>query len=165
MHDFPILYEDNDLLVIDKPYGVVVNRARTVKDLTIQDWMEKKLGIAGWELQINKKKEIVPSLLQREGQGELEKKPSPDDFYSRTGVVHRLDKETSGCLILAKDPVAFVKLQTAFKDHQVKKTYIALIHDKLVPEKGEVNAPIGRLPWNREQFWYRSRWQGSTDKI
>lgn len=128
LHDFPILYEDADLLVIDKPSGVVVNRAESVKGATVADWMDEKFHIAQYAPVVGN-----------------------EDFISRSGVVHRLDKETSGCLILAKNPVAFEKLQVAFKERAVKKTYIALVHGN-VPEQGEINAPVDRLPWNRERF-------------
>src|SRR5690606_37749976 len=73
-------------------------------------------------------------------------------FWERQGVVHRLDKETSGVLLLAKKPEVFVELLRAFREREVKKTYFALVHG--VPEvlQGQINAPIGRLPWNRLRF-------------
>ena len=73
------------------------------------------------------------------------------DFCSRAGIVHRIDKETSGILLIAKTPTAFAELQRQFKDHEVKKTYLALVHGN-VAQEGEINAPVGRLPWNRERF-------------
>lgn len=131
--DINILYQDTDLLVMDKPAGVITNRADTVKEETIQDWVEIKF-------------KIQPPV------GEPEYKIENEDFYNRSGIVHRLDKETSGCLIIAKTPDSFHKLQEAFKNHQVEKEYIALIKGKLVPKEGEIKAPIGRLPWNRQRF-------------
>jgi len=73
------------------------------------------------------------------------------EFINRGGVVHRLDKETSGILLLAKNPEAFIELQRQFKEREVKKVYQALAHGK-VPQEGEINVPVGRLPWNRKQF-------------
>lgn len=128
--DIPILFEDADLLVIDKPYGLVVNRADSVKDATLQDWAETRIKINEYKI----------------------KNEDNADFWQRNGVVHRLDKETSGCLILAKNPESFIYLQQAFKNRLVKKTYQALVHGKIVSRVGAVNAPIGRLPWNREKF-------------
>jgi 23S rRNA pseudouridine1911/1915/1917 synthase len=126
-----IIYEDNDILVVDKPAGMTVNRAETTKgEVTVQDWMERKFGIKNQESKIE----------------------NESDFYNRGGVVHRLDKETSGVLILAKNPVAFFELQRQFKERIVKKVYIALVHGKLVPGEGEIKVPVGRLPWNRTQF-------------
>lgn len=124
----PILFEDDYLLVIDKPAGVVVNRAESVKEATVADWTQDKLTANSSQL------------IDRES-----------DFYKRSGVVHRLDKETSGCLIIAKTPEAFTKLQLVFKERKVKKTYMALVHGK-IPQSGEINAPVDRLPWNRERF-------------
>jgi 23S rRNA pseudouridine1911/1915/1917 synthase len=75
-----------------------------------------------------------------------------DTFYQRAGIVHRLDKETSGILLTAKSPEAFENLQKQFKERKIKKTYIAFVHGKVEPGNGEINVPVGRLPWNRKRF-------------
>ncbi len=122
-----ILYEDPSLLVLNKPAGITVNKSDTTKgEDTIQDWVEEYLK--------------VPEGNQF------------DTFYQRAGIVHRLDKETSGILLVAKTPEAFVDLQRQFKERLVKKTYLALAHGKITPETGEINVPVGRLPWNRKRF-------------
>lgn len=140
--DIPILYEDDDLLVVNKPAGIVVNRADTTKnEITVQDWAEEKYNIL----------DNPDSKKENKKFGEEGWDPKLD-FFSRGGVVHRLDKETSGALILAKNPEAFVKLQKQFHDRTVKKTYRALAHGIITPEKGEINVPVGRLPWNRNRF-------------
>ncbi len=126
--DLPILYEDSSLIVINKPAHLVVNRAESVKGETVQDWMERK----STNLQIYKS--------------------TNEDFVNRAGIVHRIDKETSGCLIIAKNPMAFTELQRQFKEREVKKTYMALVHGRMSPAEGEIRAPVGRLPWNRERF-------------
>lgn len=128
--NIPILYEDDSLLVINKPPGIVVNNAESVKGETVQDWALSHLGLAG---------EVSPEAV-------------PDDFYARAGIVHRIDKETSGCLLIAKTPEVFLELQRQFKEREVSKTYLAIVHGKLVPPEGEIRAPVGRLPWNRERF-------------
>jgi len=125
-----ILYEDQSLLVINKPPGVVVNRAESVKEETIQDWAELKVNSN--QLKVTNEDERT--------------------FVERAGIVHRIDKETSGCLLIAKNPHVFVALQRQFKERRIKKTYLAIVHGKLVPEEGEIRAPVGRLPWNRERF-------------
>lgn len=112
-----IIFEDNDLLVINKPSGLTVNRSETTKGDTLQDWLEEKYKFD----------------------------------VERSGIVHRLDKETSGILIIAKNTPAFENLQTQFKERVVKKTYIALVHGKISSD-GEVRVPVGRLPWNRKRF-------------
>ncbi len=124
----PILYEDKILLVVDKPAGVVVTRAESVKGEIVQDWAENYLKTYVGNFQTEN-----------------------SDFVRRGGVVHRLDKETSGCLIIAKNGTSFAKLQIAFKNRLVKKTYIALVHRGLFG-RGEIKAPVARLPWNRERF-------------
>lgn len=130
--DVPILFEDASFLAIDKPVGVVVNRAESVKGETIQDWMDAR----------------YPTLFVHHS-GEM---PEETAFIDRSGVVHRIDKETSGILLLAKTIPAFVELQRQFKERIIHKTYMAIVHGELVPATGEVRAPVGRLPWNKERF-------------
>jgi len=139
-----ILYQDEDLLVIDKPVGMVVNRAESVKGETVQDWVEKNTFLT-------RDNEPASTRIQR-GEHRTEDGTEEDkEFLSRAGIVHRIDKETSGILLIAKHPASFRELQRQFKEREVKKTYCALIHGN-VPEEGEIRAPIDRLPWNREQF-------------
>jgi 23S rRNA pseudouridine1911/1915/1917 synthase len=127
-----IVFEDSQILVLDKPAGMVVNRAETTAENTVQDWVERKLKIKNKKLKIGENTDFY--------------------FYRRDGVVHRLDKETSGLLLVAKTPEAFENLQAQFKERKVKKRYLALVHGKVEPEVGEIRAPVGRLPWNRERF-------------
>lgn len=126
-----IIFEDEDLLIINKQAGITVNRSETTKDDTVQDWSEGYLGIAR--------------------DGKLSEEPGAD-FYNRGGIVHRLDKETSGVLVLAKTPEAFAAIQGQFKERVVLKKYLALAHGIVTPASGEIKAPVGRLPWNRTQF-------------
>lgn len=119
-----IIFEDNHILVLDKPSGWIVNEADTTKNTpVIQTW-----------LRMNFDYEIVGS---RE---------------ERSGIVHRLDKETSGVLLVAKTQDSFRKLQKQFKERVVEKTYTALVRGKVEPKVGDTRAPVGRLPWNRERF-------------
>lgn len=116
-----IIYEDDDLLIINKPSGLVVNKADTTRELTLQDYLLDYLKI----------KDL--------GIGD------------RAGIVHRLDKDTSGVLLIAKTETAFISLQSQFKDRSIQKEYTALVHD-ITPEKGVINAPIERNPFNRQRF-------------
>lgn len=120
-----ILFENDDLLVINKPSGVTVNRSDTTNGDTLQDLIEK-------EFEINTDEE--------------------PEFIDRSGIVHRLDKETSGAIIVARNSSAFRALQAQFKERTTDKEYIALAHGKITPHEGEINAPVGRLPWNRKRF-------------
>lgn len=127
MNDIKTIFEDDYLIVLDKPSGITVNRSETTKGDTVQDWLEEKLKFQSLEFD------------------------KETDFFKRAGIVHRIDKETSGILLVAKTPEAFENLQKQFKERVVKKTYIALAHGKLTGE-GEINIPVGRLPWNRTRF-------------
>ena len=122
-----ILFENDDYMVLDKQAGITVNRSdTTAKETTLQDLIEK-------EEKINKN-------------------DGDEEFKSRSGIVHRLDKETSGVLVVAKNSSVFRNLQAQFKERKVDKSYIALVHGKISPSKGEISAPVGRLPWNRKRF-------------
>lgn len=126
-----VLYQDDILLVLNKPSGLTVNRSDTTsKEITVQDFVEEYLQIQ------NKSK--IQNL--------------DFEFWSRAGIVHRIDKETSGILLVAKTPLSFSNLQSQFKERVVKKTYLALSHGKILPEEGEINVSVGRLPWNRTHF-------------
>jgi len=70
----------------------------------------------------------------------------------RSGLVHRLDKPTSGVILVAKTEDVFYALQKQFADRIVAKTYVALVHGKIDPPAGEIDAPVGRLPWKRTKF-------------
>ncbi len=119
-----VLFEDDSLLVINKPSGWIVNKARTAKSQPIiQEWIRKNFQF-----------------------------PISNFPRLRSGIVHRLDKETSGVLLVAKTRQAFTNLQQQFKSRKIKKTYIALVHGKIEPKGGIISVPLGRLPWNRKRF-------------
>lgn len=136
-----ILFENDDFIVVSKPSGMVTNRADTAKgQITLQDWVEKEFKIQNSELRIEDKEKYMVG-----GYNKFE------EFINRSGIVHRLDKETSGIILVAKNPETFIALQNQFKNGEVEKTYIALVHGK-TPSEGEIDKPIGRLPWNRKRF-------------
>lgn len=121
----PIIYEDDVLLVIDKPGGLVVNKSESANRDTLQSWAQARFNIS---------------------------ESGDSDFASRAGIVHRLDKDTSGLLIIAKSESAFISLQGQFFLRRVVKNYTTLVHGKLAPETGIVKAPVARLPGNRKKF-------------
>ncbi|MEK7160091.1 MAG: RluA family pseudouridine synthase [Patescibacteria group bacterium] len=128
MNDIKIIYKDNDILVLDKPSGITVNNADTTKgQFTIQDYLQERFIFLN---------------------------PTNDehDFYKRAGIVHRIDKETSGILVVARNKESFENLQSQFKERKVNKTYIALVHGHVDSKEGEISVPVGRLPWNRKRF-------------
>ena len=119
-----IIFEDSAILVIDKPSGWIVNNAATTKGQpVIQTWITNNFDF-----------------------------PIAKDARLRSGIVHRLDKETSGVLVVAKNQKAMENLQSQFKSRVVKKEYVALVHGKLEVKTGSVETPVGRLPWNRKRF-------------
>lgn len=119
-----IVFEDDQLLILNKPSGWVVNEASTTAKLpVIQVWLKDTQSY-----------KIVDSL----------------EF--RSGIVHRLDKETSGVLVIAKTKKSFKNVQKQFKERKVKKVYLGLAHGVIEPAKGEIGVPVGRLPWNRRRF-------------
>lgn len=137
-----IIHEDASLIVIDKPAGMIVNKADTTQHVvTVQDWAEEHLDITSADVPVAD----LPKF------GEEGWNPETD-FYRRGGIVHRLDKETSGILLIAKTPASFVELQKQFRERNVKKVYHAFAHGEIMPHDGEINVPVGRLPWNKKSF-------------
>jgi 23S rRNA pseudouridine1911/1915/1917 synthase len=122
-----VLFEDNDIVALIKPAGVVVNRAESVEGKTLQDWIEQQ----------------YPALFS-----------DVDDevFLTRSGIAHRLDKETSGVMIMGKHPEALQALMSQFKERTTSKEYVALVHGGLQPETGTINLPLGRSVYNRHRF-------------
>ena len=119
-----VIFEDKELLILDKPSGWIVNDATTTRNQpTVQGWLRRNFHF-----------------------------PISNFQKLRNGIVHRLDKETSGLLLIAKTKSSFENLQAQFKSREVRKIYNALVHGKVEPKEGVVNAPVGRLPWNRERF-------------
>ncbi len=120
-----IIHQDEGLLVLDKPSGWIVNRCQTTRGKeTIQDWLGKNYA------------------------GQMK---TIDQSGYRNGIVHRLDKGTSGILLVAKTPAVFEDLQRQFYQRRVEKEYLVLVHGRF-PPKDQVKAAVGRLPWDREKF-------------
>jgi len=119
-------------MVVNKPPFVVVNRADSVGAETVADWAEDKLNI-------------------KEGKWQMENKDEKT-FVQRSGVAHRLDKETSGCLLIAKNPAALSSLLRQFHDRETKKEYLALVHGYMAPEEGTIRLPLSRSRFDREKW-------------
>ncbi|HEY7095573.1 MAG TPA: RluA family pseudouridine synthase [Terriglobales bacterium] len=123
-----VVYEDEDLAVINKPAGMMVHAGAGATD------DERNLGT------------LVNALLHRF------KSLSAVGGELRPGIVHRLDKETSGLIIAAKNDAAHRKLAVQFSRRQVKKTYIALVHGWVKPNAGTIQSPISRDPVRRTRM-------------
>lgn len=123
-HEITTVYEDAHLVVINKPCGLTVNNSLTSNQLTLQNMLPLKA-----------RPDVVCS-----------------EFETRSGLVHRLDKATSGLLLIAKDEECFTWLQAQFKERKVKKEYVAVVYNKLTEAKLEINVPITRDVKNRRKF-------------
>ncbi len=124
-----IVYEDEDVLVINKPKGLVVHPAAGHQNDTLVNGL----------------------LYAMEGQlsginGEL-----------RPGIVHRIDKDTSGLLAIAKNDLAHTVLASQLKDHSMARTYEAIVCGSLKEDSGTVDAPIGRHPTDRKKMCVTAR--------
>ena len=113
-----IIWQDEYLVVLDKPPGISVNPSATEKGLTLVELVSAGLHIS----------------------------------IDRAGIIHRLDKDTSGVLLIAKDQETFVRMQEQFKKRVVYKEYLALTHGWFESDSGTIDAPIERHPFRRERF-------------
>ena len=118
-----IIYEDDDLLVVDKPAGLPIHPAPGHYSHTL----------------VNAILAYLPHL------------PEGDESL-RPGIVHRLDKDVSGVMVVAKNSAAQAKLINQFKSRTVVKAYLALVKGHLTPDEGVIEAPIGRDPRNRKRM-------------
>jgi 23S rRNA pseudouridine1911/1915/1917 synthase len=118
-----IVYEDSDLVVVDKPAGIVVHPGAGIESGTLANALvfhfNELSGVAG---------------------------------RIRPGIVHRIDRETSGLLVVAKNDQAHEKLSDQFRDRSIFKMYVALVYGQMSRERGEVEANIGRSPNNRTRM-------------
>lgn len=118
-----IVYEDKDILIINKPQGMVVHPANGHYEHTLVNAIlahcQDLSGING---------------------------------VARPGIVHRIDKDTSGLICVAKNDAAHLALAEQLKDHTMNRTYIALVRGVIAENSGEINLPIGRDPHNRQKM-------------
>lgn len=132
-----ILYEDQHLLVINKPAGLVVHADGKTDEPTLVDWLLERypdMRDVGEPIEtINQKTKEPVTIL-------------------RPGIVHRIDRETSGCLVIAKDQEAYEYLKQQFQDRTVEKTYRAIVWGNIKSDMGTINAPIGRSASNFRQW-------------
>ena len=119
-----IIFEDKDIIVINKPKGMVVHPANGNPDGTL----------------VNAIMAICKDSLSGIG-GEI-----------RPGIVHRLDKDTSGIMVIAKNDKAHINISNQIKEHKVKKTYIALVRGVIPENEATINMPIGRSEKDRKKM-------------
>ena len=116
-----IIFEDADLLVLDKPAGLVVHDGHGQTKATLVDWLTNYLP----------------------------KSPLKSERY---GLLHRLDQDTSGVILVAKTETAFEYYKKLFAKHQLKKTYLTLVHGRVTPDRGLIQIPLARHLVQRTKF-------------
>ncbi|MBI2596476.1 RluA family pseudouridine synthase [Candidatus Daviesbacteria bacterium] len=124
MVKIPVIFEDEYLMVVDKPPGLVVDESSTNKGPTLVSWLKERYDTLEYHSGIK---------------------------LERMGIVHRLDKDTSGLLLVAKTQTALEGLQSQFKERIVRKEYLALVHG-FVEKNGVIVGAIERNPARREKF-------------
>ncbi|MEK7101126.1 MAG: RluA family pseudouridine synthase [Patescibacteria group bacterium] len=128
-----ILYEDDNIVAINKLAGMMTHPDGHTTDETVSDWFARAYPAS---------REV----------GETQRLPDGTEI-ARPGVVHRLDRDTSGVLILVKTPEAHAFYKAAFQERLTKKTYLAVVYGTLKEEKGTIEFSIGR---SRKDFRLRS---------
>lgn len=137
-----VIYEDEHVLVVNKPAGMVVHADGRSEGRTVVDWFLARVPTA-----------------RGVGEPGFAQDGTP---LERSGVVHRLDRETSGVLILAKTEEAFVHLKRQFHDHLVRKEYRAVVYGTMKEKWGTVDRPIGR---SVRDFRLRSAQRGARGTL
>ncbi len=127
----PILYEDKDIVAVDKPAGLVVHPDGKTDEPALTDWVLENYPRAknvGEPIEMTKKGEATGVTI------------------ARPGIVHRLDRETSGVLLIAKTKTGHACLKEQFQNQLILKKYLAFVHGDLVDTYGIINRPIGKSP-------------------
>jgi 23S rRNA pseudouridine1911/1915/1917 synthase len=121
-----IIYETPDFLAVEKPAGLLVHVARHREPRKKDAILSSEPTLVDWLLE--QRPEIATV---------------GDDPVTRPGIVHRLDKDTSGVMLVAKTQQAFEYLKTLFQKHEIRKTYYAVVYGTLKKKEGIIDAPIG----------------------
>jgi 23S rRNA pseudouridine1911/1915/1917 synthase len=122
-YDIKIIYEDDNLLAINKPAGLVVHSDGKTKEYTLIDW-------------------IIENYPEIKNVGESVEYNG--HVISRPGIVHRIDRYTSGVLLIAKTQDSFLYLKEQFKERNIKKIYKAIVYGNVKKDSGTIDRPIGR---------------------
>ncbi len=112
------IYSDNDIIVVNKPPGISVHRGDFIREETLVDFLARKFP---------------------------EIRSVGDNPRERPGIVHRLDRDTSGVLVLARNQESFLALKSLFKNRLVEKVYWAIVCGRIKQKSGVITSPIGRL--------------------
>jgi len=122
--EIQIIYENKDIVAVNKPAGLVVHSDGRTKEPTLSDWVLEHYP---------ETKNVGESIELSDGSEIL-----------KHGIVHRLDRETSGVILIAKNQDAFLFLKRQFQDRKIKKVYRAIVHGSFKEGRGTVDKPIGK---------------------
>ena len=123
--DLDILFEDEDVIVLDKPSGLVVHPAAGHQQDTLVNALVHRLGPFNYQ---------------------------PSEQFPRPGIVHRLDKDTSGVMVIAKTSSSHVHLSKQFSERSIHRNYLALVHGKLSKSSGNIQTYLARHPKDRKKY-------------
>jgi len=132
-----IIFEDDNYLILDKPAGVLVHSDGKTKGQSVTDWLSKK----------------YPALENIGGEVEVQH----GEPVKRWGLAHRIDRDTSGVLVIAKNQIAFDDLQQKFQNRKVKKVYHAFVYGRMTVDHQVIELKIGR---SKTDF---RRWSTGSD--
>lgn len=141
--DASVVYEDIDVMAIDKPIDVAVHGDGKRVEYTVADWLLERCPDTA-------------------GVGESQVSPQTGMEINRSGVVHRLDRATSGILLLAKHQAAYEHCKRQFHDRLVRKEYRTLVHGRMPERFGRIDRPIGR---HGQDFRKRSAERGAKGTL
>src|SRR3989338_3849494 len=129
MKEPEIIYKDKDIIVVNKPSGLPVHEAQHSTDYSLCDWLLERFP------EIKDVGDLPSEALAEEGARQL----------YRPGIVHRLDKQTSGVMVVARTQESFLRLKEIFKSREIEKIYPALVCGRPKEKTGTIGSPIGRI--------------------
>lgn len=121
-----LIYADEDIIVVNKPAGIPVHEAKHATDRTLVDWLLERF----------------PEIRDV---GDPSYAKASEGVLSRPGIVHRLDKQTSGVMVVARNQKSFARLKLLFQSRAVAKTYLALACGRMKEQRGALKSTLGRL--------------------
>lgn len=127
-----IIFEDEDMLALNKPAGLIVHPDGKTEEPSVSGWLVEKYPEA----------KNVGEMIRLEG----------GDIIDRSGIVHRLDRDTSGVLLLAKTQKGYEHLKKQFQTREIQKTYYAFVYGSVKEDHGTISLPIGKSPSDFRKF-------------
>lgn len=151
LESIPILYKDDNYVIINKPAGLVVHPDGKTNEPTLVDWIIKNFP---------ETKDVGEPLVIKNAKIKIENEgtENPESVILRPGIVHRIDRETTGVLVIVRTAGAHAHLKQQFQARTVKKTYHAFVFGEMKEEEGVIDRPIGK---SRKDFRMWSAQRGA----